>query len=212
MDPAVAPLQLVTEEGWRLELSDERLRLSRAGEETIEVPRASVLETIERAWLREARPFFVVRSPRRKLFKLSDQNAAILDRWLGPDYGPELRHQLRHRLSYALPTGIFYILTDLSGVVSWILGGLLVLEGLLHKVRPSYWLFLLEVGFWLGLLLRNGWQILAAVQSGSSGGMFLSGLLAFLSIVMLTLSVRLFLILRRALRAQQAPADQRPAA
>jgi len=141
----------------------------------------------------------VVLAPKRRLFRLKQEQAAVLNRWLGDDYGPELRHQLKQRLSMAVPIGIFFVLSDPRGVVSWILGSLLIAEGLIRWLRPSYWLFLFEMAFWLGLLLRNGWRVMLALQAGNMRGVLTSGVLAALAIFFLMMSGNLFLLLRNAI-------------
>jgi hypothetical protein len=196
VEPLPLPYDTVTESGWRLELTETALRLSKEGEPPIEVPRAKALELLERVWLGQFKPFFVVLAPRRRVFRLNDQQAESLNRWLGDDYGPELRHQLKQRLSLAVPIGIFFVLSDPRGVVSWILGGLLVAEGLIRWLRPSHWLFLFEMAFWLGLLLRNGWRVIMALQTGNVRGLLVSGVLGALAIFFLMMSGNLFLLLR----------------
>jgi len=196
VEPLPLPYEAAIENGWRLELTETALRLSKDGEPPHEVPRAKALELIERTWLASQRPFFAVLAPRRRVFRLNEEQAAALNRWLGDDYGPELRHQLKQRLSLAVPMGIFFVLGDPRGVVSWILGGLLVAEGLIHWLRPTYWLFVFEMAFWLGLLLRNGSRVIVALQADNTRGALVSGLLAALVLFLLMMNVRLFLLLR----------------
>ena len=199
METSSPPEEMAIADGWRLGLTETALRLSK-GAETVEVPRAKAPQLIERIWLHELRPFFVVLAPTRRVFRLNDDQAAEVNRWLGDDYGPELRHQLKQRMALAVPIGIFFVVSDPRGVVSWILGGLLVAEGLLRWLRPSVWLFLFEIAFWLGLILRNGLKVVLGLQSGNTRGIVVSGVLAVLAVMLLSWTVNLFMVMRTALR------------
>jgi hypothetical protein len=201
METSSPPTEMAIADGWRLELSDAGLQLSKTGEQTVEVPRAKVLSLVERIWLDFFdRPAFAVLVPKRRVYRLSPEQAAVFKAWLGDDYGPELQTQLKTRMALAVPLGVFFIITDPRGVLSWILGGVLLTEGLLRWRRPSHWLFLFEVAFWAGLLVRNVWQVIKSAGAGSTGGLLVAVAFALLSLMFLSLSLRMFRIFHRALR------------
>jgi uncharacterized protein YjeT (DUF2065 family) len=190
--PAADRADLTIEGGWRLELSPEGLRLSKPGEATYQIARDKVLDGIERIGLNFLQPAFVVRAPKRKVFKLAPDQAAVLDAWLGDDFRPELHHQLKHRMGQAIPMGVLYMATGTWSWDSWALGGLLVLEGILFRFRPSHWLFLLETLLMLGLLVRNIGTFVQAVDAGRSPSM-LTLFFAFVMLVFIPMSVAMFL-------------------
>jgi hypothetical protein len=197
--PDTADLNIA--DGWRLELLEDRLRLSKNGDQTYELPRATVLERLERLWLHFEKPFFTVREPRRRVFKLSADQAAVLDRWLGPDFKPELYNQLRLRTNMALPMGLLFIVTNSESIFSWFLGGLMIVQAVLKKFRPSHYIFLLEIAFWGALVARNGWLVAVSLQSKTTTGAAISVVLGLLSAFFLWMSLRTFLRFQKAFAA-----------
>jgi hypothetical protein len=201
--PASAPQMtqqvLTLKDGWQARLTPDALELVRAHPaESRRLPRAEALELVERVGLRFPHPFLVLHKPNRRAIKLSPDDARVIDRWLGDDFGPELRHQLRARMSSAIPFGVLYFINDRYDWTTWTFGGLLLAEGILFHLRPSYWLLLLDVTFWIALIARNAIGFLA-------NSSVLSALFGVLSLVMFSVSLRTFRVLRAAHRAR-APA------
>ena len=183
--------------GWTARLTAEALEFSKAGtQESRQLPRAQALELVERVWLRFPRqPFLVVRKPNRLVIKMSEEQARVIDGWLGDDFGPELNHLLRTRMSYAIPAGAFYFVSSHYDWTTWTFGSLLVAEGILFRLRPSHWLLLLDSAFWVALLARN-------VISFATNPGVLNAAFGFLSYLLLSVSIRTFRVLHAAHRAR----------
>lgn len=155
--------------GWRLEVQPTAMRLTKPGEaQQYELPRATVLEAIERIGLEYDRPFFVVRAPKRRIFRLDRQDALRLAAWLGDDFGPELRNQLDHRIKNALPFAALYIISNPHDPFAWALAVVMAAQGLLGRYRPSHWIFLFQVIFWAIILGRDIDRILESA-TGATG-------------------------------------------
>jgi hypothetical protein len=192
--------EMEIQDGWRLQLSPAALQLTKPGETPYQIPRAEVLDSIERIALDfSTNHAFVVRKPKRRIFKLAAYQAANFSRWLGPDYRPELKHQLAHRMGRAIPLGILYLVTATQDPFSWVLGALILAQGILFKFRPTYWLFLLESLFLLGVMVRSGMNLLVAPT-------WWQGLILCLVGLLLSLSLGMFARFRRVLRNAPPPA------
>lgn len=184
--------ELAIANNWSLRLSPEALDLTSADpSESRHVPRSRALDVVERVGLRFPSPFLVVREPKRRSFRMNAEQARIVDSWLGDQFGPEIDHQLRNRMSSAIPMGLLYFVTDWRDWKSWAFGGLLLAEGLLFRVRPTHWLFLLDLLFWAALIARNV-SVLVANPT------VLGGVLGSLSLLMFSISLRTFRVLHAA--------------
>ena len=194
--PAI-PQPIFIADGWRLTLSSESLDLTKEGEQGYHLPRATVLEHIERFGLDLSTPFFAVLSPKRRVFKLGKIQADQLNAWLGPDFRPELRHQVRLRIMPLLSGGLFYLLTGPKDPVSLGLGALLILQAVLGRFRPAPWLFLLNALFWAVFAVK----ILARWSLARSGfGMAFDMVVLMLAVGGIGFGLQLFARLSPAIR------------
>ena len=201
-----ATQELALRDGWRARLTADTLEFIKtsAGESRL-LSRAQALAQLDRVGLRFPQPFLVLRKPNRRVIKMTADDARVIDRWLGDDFGPEVDHQLRNRMSSAIPFGIFYFLSDRYDWTTWTFGGLLLAEGILFRFRPSYWLLLLDLLFWIALIARN------AISFAAHPGV-LNTVFGLLSLVLFSVSLRTFRLLRAAHRARSRPAsDASPA-
>ena len=186
--------ELMLKDGWRARVTADALELVKADPpESRHLPRAEALQLVERVGLRFPQPFLVVRKPNRRAIKMSTNEAAVIDAWLGNDFRPEVDHQLRNRMSSAIPFGLFYFISDRYDWTTWTFGGLLLAEGLFFRFRPTYWLLLLDLVFWIALVARN------AITFATDPGV-LSAVFGMLSLVMISVSLRTFRVLRAAQR------------
>jgi len=190
--------------GWQLRLSPEGLDLTKANPpESRHVPRNRALESIERTGLRFPNPFFVVREPKRRAFRVDRDKAELIDMWLGDQFGPELKHQLGHRMASAIPMGLLYFVGNHIDWSSWTFGTILVVEGILFRLRPSSWLFLLDLMFWAALIAR------CSIALADRPSIFQGAMAAF-SLLMFSVSFRMFRVLRRGISGGRQ-LGQRPA-
>jgi hypothetical protein len=198
---SLAPIQEMTlANGWRVRLTTDTMELVRADPpESRPLPRAQSLGLVERVGLRFPQPFLVLRKPDRRVIKMSPDQARVIDGWLGDDFGPEVDHQLRNRMRSALPFGALYFISDRYDWTTWTFGGLLLAEGILFRFRPSYWLLLLDLIFWIALIVRN--TISFAAKPG-----VLSAVFGMFSLVLFSVSLRTFRVLRAAHHGRSRPA------
>jgi hypothetical protein len=199
----VPPQELALGDGWRAQLAPDSLELIRANPAEVRLlQRSQALQLVDRVGLRFPHPFLVLRKPDRRVIKMSADQARVIDAWLGSDFGPEVDHQLRARMSSALPFGALYFISNHYDWTTWTFGGLLLAEGILFRFRPSYWLLLLDLVFWIALIARNAIGFVAA--PGVINTVF--GLLALLCF---SVSLRTLRVLHA---AHQRPGDgaQRP--
>ena len=192
--PAPGPGQeMVFKDDWRGRLTADALELTRANAESRRLPRADTLEVVERVGLRFPQPFLVLRKPKRRVIKMEPDQARVIDHWLGNDFRAEVDHQLRNRKGWAIPIGVSYFISDRYDWTTWTFGGLLLLEGILYRARPSYWLLLIDLVFWIALAARN------AITLATNPGV-LSVVFGVLSLVMFSVSLRTFRVLHAAHR------------
>jgi hypothetical protein len=183
------PQELALQEGWRVRLTGDSMELVKsAPAESRQLPRAQALQMVERLGLRFPQPFLVLRKPNRRVIRMSTAAAAVIDAWLGNDFGPEVDHQLRNRMSSAIPVGALYFLSDRYDWTTWTFGGLLLVEGILFQFRPTHWLMLLDLAFWIALIARNG-------QNFAADPGWLSGMFGLLALLMFSVSLRTLRVL-----------------
>ncbi len=151
---------------WRLSLHPDSLELKALqGDESFEISRSESVEKIELRQSRFFNPMLVVSTPKRIVFQLEPPQLAALNKWLGPPTLQGLKVALKRRLRWALPIGIFFIITSIplpgdpeAGIesipfdpISAILGFLLAALAIVAKFWPRRILFFFD-GLWFSLL------------------------------------------------------------
>jgi hypothetical protein len=151
---------------WRLELAPEGLRGEREDGASFEIPRSELLRRVNVFDSPLARRVLAVRDP-KFILQLEPSSYRELEAWLGKDL--LLRMELRKRLAWVVPIGIILILGSLplpadpaAGIegaplqlLGLVLGAILVVQGLLSRLRPDR----------IYLLLDSGWFTVLAVDT-----------------------------------------------
>ena len=106
-------------------------------------------------------------------------------------------------MSSAIPFGALYFVSRRYDWTTWTFGGLLLAEGILFRLRASYWLLLLDLAFWIALTARN------VISLATNPGV-LNALFGFLSFVLFSVSLRTFRVLHAAHRKRAQPAAGPP--
>jgi hypothetical protein len=148
---------------WRIELAPEGLRGEREDGASFEIPRSEILRRAKVFDSPLARRVLVVRKP-KFILQLEPSSYHELEAWLGKDL---LRMELRKRHAWVVPIGIILILGSLplpadpaAGIegaplqlLGLALGAILIVQGILSRLRPDR----------IYLLLDSGWfTVLAA--------------------------------------------------
>lgn len=196
---------------WRLEIAPEGLRGEREDGESFEIPRSEFhlrAQLFDSALTRRA---LVVRTPRR-ILQLGPSSYRDLEAWAGKDL--LLRMELRKRFGWVTVIGTILILGSLPlpadpaagiegaplQVVGLALGAVLILQGILARLRPDRIYVLLDSGWfavlaadtvldmvlgaspfwalaiafqtWLAWISFRAWRRLAKIEDASARGHF----------------------------------------
>ena len=160
---------------WNLTLEPEMLTLSsiKSGEQH-QISKAEASEKIELVGPFLNDRFLSAKIPKKQMFELKPEQAALLKEWLGPPTVKELKMTLKKRLKWCLPLGILFILTSFPmsadpeagleaipfDTVGAILGAVLIGLAVMMRFWPRRELFLVNSAWFLVVVVKVSYDII----------------------------------------------------
>jgi hypothetical protein len=160
---------------WNVTLEPEMLTLSfsKSGEE-YQISKSEASEKIELLGPFLTDKFLSAKIPKKQLFELKPEQAALLKEWLGPPTVKDLKITLKKRLKWCLPLGVMFIFTSLPmsakpeagleaipfDIVGAILGVVLIGLAVMMRFWPRRELFLVNSAWFLVGAVKVSYDII----------------------------------------------------